>query len=184
MFYAPADKLDRLSRQATRLISRATRNARWPPVRELQSLARQAQYLFLAIPAQNSSCGSSTPWSGTGGAGASGRRHSSAATYIGGHRLKAQEFWSSGDERQHIIWKELKTVRLAVESFLPHLAGHNFLMHEDNQRAGSAPHSIDRFASALNTLLPRYNVAWLGPTCKAVDSLHLPDADWRRDNNW
>eukprot|EP00873_Tetraselmis_striata_P025167 jgi/Tetstr1/445431/TSEL_033212.t1 len=27
-FYAPADKLDRLSRQATRLISRATRNAK------------------------------------------------------------------------------------------------------------------------------------------------------------
>eukprot|EP00873_Tetraselmis_striata_P014674 jgi/Tetstr1/434938/TSEL_023934.t1 len=46
------------------------------------------------------------------------------------------------------------------------------------------PHSIDRFASALNTLLPRYNAAWLDPTCEAVDSLHLPDADWRRENNW
>eukprot|EP00873_Tetraselmis_striata_P018439 jgi/Tetstr1/438703/TSEL_027252.t1 len=51
MFYAPADKLNRLSRQATRLIGRATRNAKWLPVRELQSLAGQAQYLFLAIPA-------------------------------------------------------------------------------------------------------------------------------------
>eukprot|EP00873_Tetraselmis_striata_P002459 jgi/Tetstr1/422723/TSEL_013520.t1 len=46
------------------------------------------------------------------------------------------------------------------------------------------PHSIDRFASALNTMLPRYNAAWLDPTCEAVDSLHLPDADWRRENNW
>eukprot|EP00873_Tetraselmis_striata_P004944 jgi/Tetstr1/425208/TSEL_015669.t1 len=46
------------------------------------------------------------------------------------------------------------------------------------------PHSIDRFASALNTLLPRYNAAWLDPTCEAVDSLHLPDAGWRRENNW
>eukprot|EP00873_Tetraselmis_striata_P017714 jgi/Tetstr1/437978/TSEL_026608.t1 len=46
------------------------------------------------------------------------------------------------------------------------------------------PHSIDRFASALNTLLPRYNAAWLDPTCEAVDSLHLPDADWRHENNW
>eukprot|EP00873_Tetraselmis_striata_P005983 jgi/Tetstr1/426247/TSEL_016567.t1 len=45
------------------------------------------------------------------------------------------------------------------------------------------PHSIDRFASALNTLIPRYNAAWLDPTCEAVDSLHLPDADWRRENN-
>eukprot|EP00873_Tetraselmis_striata_P016564 jgi/Tetstr1/436828/TSEL_025606.t1 len=51
MFYAPADKLDRLSRQATRLIGRATRNTRWLPVRELQLLAGLAQYLFLAIPA-------------------------------------------------------------------------------------------------------------------------------------
>eukprot|EP00873_Tetraselmis_striata_P013528 jgi/Tetstr1/433792/TSEL_002418.t1 len=32
----PADKLDWLSRRATRLIGRATRNARWLPVRELQ----------------------------------------------------------------------------------------------------------------------------------------------------
>eukprot|EP00873_Tetraselmis_striata_P020111 jgi/Tetstr1/440375/TSEL_028710.t1 len=51
IFYAPADKLNRLSRQATRLIGRAARIARWLPVRELQSLAGQAQYLFLAIPA-------------------------------------------------------------------------------------------------------------------------------------
>eukprot|EP00873_Tetraselmis_striata_P035003 jgi/Tetstr1/455267/TSEL_042105.t1 len=51
MFYAPADKLNRLSRQAIRLVGRATRNARWLPVRELPSLAGQAQYLFLAIPA-------------------------------------------------------------------------------------------------------------------------------------
>eukprot|EP00873_Tetraselmis_striata_P011873 jgi/Tetstr1/432137/TSEL_021594.t1 len=50
MFYAPADKRDRLSRQATRLIGRATWNARWLPVREMQSLAGQAPYLFLAIP--------------------------------------------------------------------------------------------------------------------------------------
>eukprot|EP00873_Tetraselmis_striata_P046592 jgi/Tetstr1/466856/TSEL_011313.t1 len=194
MFYAPADKLNRLSRQATRLIGRPTRNA----------------------------------------------------------RLEARGFWSSADERQHITWKELKAVRLAVESFLPHLAGRNVLLHEDNQavcqvlsgltsrspqmmaelrrlwclldshgihlraryirsaaniwadrlsrhldsddwqldplmfaelESRFGPHSIDRFTSALNTLLPRYNAAWLDPTCKAVDSLHLPDADWRRENN-
>eukprot|EP00873_Tetraselmis_striata_P013481 jgi/Tetstr1/433745/TSEL_022964.t1 len=34
----------------TQLIGRATRNAWWLPVRELQTLAEQAQYLFLAIP--------------------------------------------------------------------------------------------------------------------------------------
>jgi hypothetical protein len=35
------------------------------------------------------------------------------------------------------------------------------------------PHTIERFASALNKLLPRYNANWLDPSCEAVDSLHL-----------
>jgi hypothetical protein len=43
-------------------------------------------------------------------------------------------------------------------------------------------HSIDRFASALNTLLPRYNAGSKDPTCEAVDALHLPYNDWRREN--
>jgi hypothetical protein len=45
-------------------------------------------------------------------------------------------------------------------------------------------HSIDRSASALNTLLPRYNAGLKDPTCEAVDALHLPNNDWRRENNW
>jgi hypothetical protein len=45
-------------------------------------------------------------------------------------------------------------------------------------------HSIDRFASALNTLLPRYNARWKDPTCEAMDALHLPDTDRRKENNW
>eukprot|EP00873_Tetraselmis_striata_P021815 jgi/Tetstr1/442079/TSEL_003162.t1 len=289
MFYAPTDKLNRLSRRATRLIGRATRNARWlPPVRELQSLAGQAQYLFLAIPAArfflrelHSVVGDRwggrvrmTPqlrrdlqWWTSVPSQSNGKPihrpvetaylHTDSSGYGWGGvlngRLEARGFWSSADERQHITWKELKAVRLAVESFLPHLAGRNVLRHEDNQavchvlsgltsrspemmaelrrlwclldshgihlraryirsapniwadrrsrhldsddwqldpllfaepESRFGPHSIDRFASALNTLLPRYNAAWLGPTCEAVDSLHLPDADWRRENNW
>eukprot|EP00873_Tetraselmis_striata_P036117 jgi/Tetstr1/456381/TSEL_043115.t1 len=118
MFYAPADKLNRLSRQATWLIGRATRNVKWPPVRELQSLAGQAQYLFLAIPAA--------------------RFFLRELHSVVGDRLEARGFWSSADERQHITLKELKAVRLAVESFLPHLAGRNVLLHEDNQAVGAA----------------------------------------------
>eukprot|EP00873_Tetraselmis_striata_P034416 jgi/Tetstr1/454680/TSEL_041569.t1 len=38
-------------------------------------------------------------------------------------------------------------------------------------------HSVDRFASAPNAMLPRYNVAWLDAGCEAVDSLHLADAE-------
>jgi hypothetical protein len=44
-------------------------------------------------------------------------------------------------------------------------------------------YSIDRFASALNTLLPRYNAGWKDPTCEAVDALHFPDNDKRGENN-
>eukprot|EP00873_Tetraselmis_striata_P018362 jgi/Tetstr1/438626/TSEL_027177.t1 len=287
MFYAPADKLNRLSRQATRVIGRATRNARWLPVRELQSLAGQAHYLFLAIPAArfflrelHSVVGDRwggrvrmTPqlrrdlqWWTSVPSQSNGKPihrpvetaylHTDSSGYGWGGvlngRLEARGFWSSADERQHITWKELKAVRLAVESFLPHLAGRNVLLHEDNQavchilsgltsrspemmaelrrlrclldlhgihlcaryirsaaniwadrlsrhlasddwqldplmfaelESRFGPHSIDRFASALNTLLPRYTAAWLDPTCEAVDSLHLPDADWRRENN-
>eukprot|EP00873_Tetraselmis_striata_P038086 jgi/Tetstr1/458350/TSEL_044789.t1 len=287
MFYAPADKLKRLSRQATRLTGHATRNARWLSVRELQSLAWQAQYLFVAIPAArfflrelHSVVGDR--WGGRVGMTPQLRRdlqwwtsvpnqsnskpihrpvetaylHTDSSSYGWGGvlngRLEARGFWSSADECQHITWKELKAVRLAVESFLPDLAGGNVLLHENNKAAYHVlsgltsrspemmaelrrlwclldshgihmraryirstaniwadrlrrhldsddwqldpllfaeresrfgPHSIDRFASALNTLLPRYNAAWLDPTCEAVDSLHLPDADRRRENN-
>jgi hypothetical protein len=46
------------------------------------------------------------------------------------------------------------------------------------------PHTIDRFASALTTLLPRYNANLLDPSCEAVDALHLADAAWKEENNW
>eukprot|EP00873_Tetraselmis_striata_P017165 jgi/Tetstr1/437429/TSEL_026110.t1 len=36
----------------------------------------------------------------------------------------------------------------------------------------------------MNTASDKSTIAWLDPTCEAVDSLHLPDADWRRENNW
>jgi hypothetical protein len=36
-------------------------------------------------------------------------------------------------------------------------------------------HTIDRFASELNTLLPRYIANWLDPSCEAVGALHLSD---------
>jgi hypothetical protein len=46
------------------------------------------------------------------------------------------------------------------------------------------PHTIDRFASALNTLLRRYNADWLDPSCEAVDSLHLAYSAWQEEKNW
>jgi hypothetical protein len=51
------------------------------------------------------------------------------------------------------------------------------VFHEMDTQFG--PHAIDRFASALNTLPPRYNANWLDPSCEAVDALHLADAAWK-----
>jgi hypothetical protein len=56
------------------------------------------------------------------------------------------------------------------------------VFHEMDTQFG--PHTIDRFASALNTLLPRYNANWLDPSCEAVDSLHHADAYKQEENNW
>jgi hypothetical protein len=50
------------------------------------------------------------------------------------------------------------------------------LFAELDFRYGS--HNFDRFAFALNMLLPRYNAGWLDPTCEAVDALHLLDSQW------
>eukprot|EP00873_Tetraselmis_striata_P023178 jgi/Tetstr1/443442/TSEL_031453.t1 len=131
-------------------------------------------------------------------------------------KLEARGFWGAADERQHITWKELKAVRLAVESFLPHLAGRRMRTsrraryiwpaanvwadrlsrHLDSDDWQMDPvmfaeleamwgaHSVDRFASAMNAMLPRYDAPWLDPGCEAVDSLHLSDAEWRRENNY
>ncbi len=46
------------------------------------------------------------------------------------------------------------------------------------------PHTVDRFASFANKQISRYNARWRGGTTEAMDSLHLRDAEWRREENW
>jgi hypothetical protein len=48
-------------------------------------------------------------------------------------QLEAWGFWSPAYQHQHITWKELKAMRLAVLSFLPLMRGRKLLMHKDNQ---------------------------------------------------
>eukprot|EP00873_Tetraselmis_striata_P015939 jgi/Tetstr1/436203/TSEL_025048.t1 len=169
-FYAPADKLQRLVRQAKQQLQRAARDARWLPVRELQPLVGRAQYLYLAIPAarfylrelhdvMGSKWGGRVrmthqlrrdlQWWTAVPTQANGRpihrpvetayMHCDSSGYVWGAvlngRLEARGFWGAADERQHITWKELKAIRLAVESFLPHLACRRVLLHEDNHGA-------------------------------------------------
>lgn len=167
--------------------------------------------------------------------------------------LEARGFWYGADKQQHITWKELKAVRLTVETFLPLLRGRRVLLHEDNQAVVAVlthltsrspvmmtelrklhflldtnsitvrpqyirttanvwadrlsreldrsdwqfsprlfrhlsrlwgPHTVDRFSSRENALLPRYNARWGDPTAEAVDCLHLDDHQWRVEANW
>ena len=45
-------------------------------------------------------------------------------------------------------------------------------------------HSVDRFATALNALLPRFNSRWEQPGAEAVNSLALSDEHWHSEKNW
>ena len=44
------------------------------------------------------------------------------------------------------------------------------------------PHSVDRFATANNTHLPRFNSALADPQAEAVDA--FSQSDWAAENNW
>jgi hypothetical protein len=49
------------------------------------------------------------------------------------------------------------------------------MFHHLSELWGS--HSVDRFASAQNRQLPRYNARYRDGQAEVVDCLHLPDAD-------
>ena len=49
------------------------------------------------------------------------------------NRVPAYGMWSRAEAKLHITHKELLAVRLAVQTFLPHLRGRRCLLHEDNQ---------------------------------------------------
>lgn len=46
------------------------------------------------------------------------------------------------------------------------------------------PHTVDRFATLANRLLPRFNSAVDEPHAEALGALAQSDQQWRRENNW
>jgi hypothetical protein len=109
--------------------------------------------------------------------------------------IEARGFWSKKDEQQHILWKELKAVRHDVESFLPHMAGRNVLMHEDNQ---AICHIMTCLTSRLPVMMDELRQLWCLLDTKSItmrahyirlaanvsaDKLirHLDSDDWRLD---
>jgi hypothetical protein len=76
------------------------------------------------------------------------------------------------------MWADTLSRELDTEDsqLNPHLSAH--------LQSRWGPHFIDRFASMLNTQLPRFNARWRDPQCEDVDCLRLPDAAWRCDNKY
>jgi hypothetical protein len=68
---------------------------------------------------------------------------------------QARGFWSAPDRLQHITWKELRTVRHAVESFLPQLKGRQVLLHEDNTAVVAALTKLTSRSPVMMTELRR-----------------------------
>eukprot|EP00873_Tetraselmis_striata_P017506 jgi/Tetstr1/437770/TSEL_026424.t1 len=157
-FYAPADKLQRLARQAKQLLQHVARDARWLPVRELQSLAGRAQYLFLAIPAARFYLRALHDVVGPKWGGRVRMTH---------HLRRDLQWWTAVPANGRPIHRHVETAYMHCDS-----SGYGWELE-----AIWGAHSVDRFASALNTMLPRYNAAWLDPGCEAVDFLHLSDAE-------
>ena len=56
VFCAPKTKLGNISALAKQLLTRATKNKRWVPVKTLASLARKAHFLHLATPVARFLC--------------------------------------------------------------------------------------------------------------------------------
>jgi hypothetical protein len=231
-FFAPATKLQKLAMQARQLLERATRTSIWLTVKELQSFAGQAQYLFqyLAISDAkfflrelHSILGDK--WGGRVCLTPQLRRYLQWWTQVHSHandknihrpvesayihcdssgfgwgavlngRLEARGFWGLEDEPHHIKWKELKAVRLAVLSFLPHLAGRNIFLHEDSHtvcyvmagmtsRSPEMMNELRRLWYRLDSnnihIIPRY-ITPAANTWACKLSRHLDSDDWQLD---
>jgi hypothetical protein len=79
------------------------------------------------------------------------------------HACHARGLWYDDDRHQHITWKELRAVRLAIESFLPQRRGRNVLLHEDN--------------TAVVATLPKLTTRSPFMMTKSRRLWHLPDVN-------
>eukprot|EP00327_Prymnesium_parvum_P012412 CAMPEP_0184380726 /NCGR_PEP_ID=MMETSP0007-20130409/4994_1 /TAXON_ID=97485 /ORGANISM="Prymnesium parvum, Strain Texoma1" /LENGTH=136 /DNA_ID=CAMNT_0026726079 /DNA_START=104 /DNA_END=511 /DNA_ORIENTATION=+ len=71
--------------------------------------------------------------------------------------LPAHGFWTPSEVAWHITRKELAAVRLSVQHFLPHLAGHRVLLHEDNQ---AVVWILTYFTSRSPSLMAELRTLW------------------------
>jgi hypothetical protein len=102
------------------------------------------------------------------------------------HRLAMEVFWFC---HRHHIRLDVSWIPREFNSRADGLAG--FYDRDDWQLNSSwfrilelrwGEHTIDRFATHLNCLLPRFNSRWWCPGCEDTDCLTL--CNWARENNW
>ena len=111
-------------------------------------------------------------------------------------KFEARGYWFGDDIANHITWKELKAVRLAVLSFLPLVENHTLLLHEDNMAVVAAlTHWTSRSPAMmqelrkLKLLLDSHNISI--PTVQYIKSCrniwadalsrHWDKSDWQLD---
>eukprot|EP00873_Tetraselmis_striata_P046012 jgi/Tetstr1/466276/TSEL_000956.t1 len=70
---------------------------------------------------------------------------------------EARGFWYDDDRNAHITLKELKAVRLAIESFLPMLQNRHIRLHEDNQALVGV---LTNLTSRSPRLMPELRKTW------------------------
>jgi hypothetical protein len=70
-------------------------------------------------------------------------------------QLPSTWVWNATNRLHHITWKELRAVRHAVESFLPHFKGRQVLLHEDNTAVVAALTKLTSRSPVMMTELRR-----------------------------
>ena len=92
--------------------------------------------------------------------------------------LEARGPWTPEEAAHHITWKEMRAVRYAIESFLPHLAGRKVGLLEDNQGVDHILHSsvsktplMQAELRPLWWLLCTHNIALESTYVRSADNL-------------
>eukprot|EP00873_Tetraselmis_striata_P042357 jgi/Tetstr1/462621/TSEL_007606.t1 len=73
---------------------------------------------------------------------------------------RARGFWYEDDRAHRIMWKNLRAVRHAVESFMPQLRGRRVLLHEDNTAVVAA---TTNFTSRSPVMMEELRKLWHRP---------------------
>jgi hypothetical protein len=125
-------------------------------------------------------------------ADASGETGWGARLQWAGKTLHTQGYWRPGPEAsQHITWKELKTLRLALTALLPEVSGQQILLWEDNMpvvriviNGSSRSPSLMTELRKLWALMHTHNITLLPRYIRSEDNPADYWSRWRDRSAW